>query len=105
MIFNNKSQISELYLFGNEMGEGEGEFQKLLQEVPEAEENVPLDIVMTLAFAMGTHTRCVPPTASPPAASGFPRRLARSAWLHSGTVRVAHSQDRQPAKASPRRVV
>lgn len=52
------AQISELYMFGNEMGEdGIAEFLKLLEDAPDAQENVPLDVDKALAFAMGTHSR------------------------------------------------
>jgi len=58
LVFNDHSQISELYMFGNNMGEaGVAEMLKLLEDAPEAEENVPLDAEKALAFAMGTHSR------------------------------------------------
>lgn len=58
LVFNDRSRLSKLYLFGNEMTDvGIGEFQKLLQDSPEVEERVPLCTEMTLALALGMQSR------------------------------------------------
>jgi hypothetical protein len=58
LVFNDRSRLSKLFLYGNEMTDiGIGEFQKLLQDSPEVEERVPLSPEMTLALVLGTHPR------------------------------------------------
>ena len=58
LVFNDRSRLSKLFLFGNEMTDvGIGEFQKLLQDSPEVEERVPLSESMCVALALGMHPR------------------------------------------------